>query len=188
MKVRNPNTHAQYEIIRKVIQEVIQEVILERYYHDDDGKLTGCKKGAVFSMSKAGINKLGIDDKYLGRGIVTSCPESDGELPKLKTPFGLNSSPKKQGGRMKMPSGDGISPKYRVKDYPAQYEALHHDVRFGMDEVTQALLHLEEAEETGLQDFCSKAKTKCGSQWAKAFMTNLNRAVLASKGELNKTK
>ena len=61
-------------------------------------------------------------------------------------------------------------------------------MRFGMDEVTQALLHLEEAEQTGLQDFCSKAKTKCGSQWAKAFMTNLNRAVLASKGDLNKTK
>jgi hypothetical protein len=188
MKVRDANTHAQYATIRKVIQEVIKEVLFERYYHDEKGKLTGCRKGAVFSMSKAGINKLGIDDKYLGRGIVTSCPDKEGELPRLKTPFGMNTSKEKSAGRMRMPSGDSISPKYRVKGYPAQYEALNHDVRFGMEEVTQALLHLEEVEQAGLNDFCSKAKSKCGSEWAKAFMTNLNRAVLASKGELNKTK
>jgi hypothetical protein len=188
MKVRDANTHAQLSTIRALIQEVIREVLLERYYHDEKGRLTGCRKGAVFSMSKAGINKLGIDDKYLGRGIVTSCPDKEGELPKLKTPFGMNTSKKKAAGRMKMPSGDAISPKYRVKDYPAQYEALNHDVRFGMEEVTQALLHLEEAEQAGLEDFCSKAKSKCGSEWARAFMMNLNKAVLASKGELNKTK
>lgn len=188
MKVRDTNTHAQLSTIRALIQEVIREVLIERYYHDEKGRLTGCRKGAVFSMSKAGINKLGIDDKYLGRGIVTSCPDKEGELPKLKTPFGMNTSKKKAAGRMKMPSGDSISPKYRVKDYPAQYEALNHDVRFGMEEVTQALLHLEEAEQAGLEDFCSKAKSKCGSEWARAFMMNLNKAVLASKGELNKTK
>lgn len=190
MKVRDANTHAQLATIRRVIQEVIWEVLSERYYHDEKGRLTGCKKGAVFSMSKAGINKLGIDDKYLGRGVVTSCPTEDGELPKLKTPFGLNTSKTKQGGRKQFPDGSGISPSRRVKGYPAQYEGLDldFDATFGMEEVTQALLTLEESGETPIKDFCSKAKSKCGSEWARAFMISLNRAVLASKGELIKPK
>ena len=56
---------------------------------------------------------------------MSSCPKEKGELPKLRTPFGVNTSTKgKQGGRMKMPSGEPKSPTYSVSEYPKKYKSI----------------------------------------------------------------
>ena len=122
------NTLAYKLMVESIARELTTDFLVE-FYHDKDGHITSCETAAredgSYSLSQAGARELGVDSKYVGRGKVSSCPKKDGDLPKLKTPFGLNTSTKgKQGGRMKMPTGKSKSPTHSVSDYPKKYKSI----------------------------------------------------------------
>jgi hypothetical protein len=63
-----------------------------------------------------------VDDKYVGRGKVSREKKKDDGSYWIQAPFGLNSSKKKVPGRMKMPSGEKVSPVYSVSKYDEKYD------------------------------------------------------------------
>ena len=110
----------------------LRYIILDEYYKliteinlchsPDNGKFTKCSKGSVYSLTKKGADDNNINKSFIGRGLVSSKEEDN--PPKLKSKFGLNTSPNKQGGRKKI-SGDNITPTYSVSKYPERYRRLH---------------------------------------------------------------
>ena len=132
-----------YKVMVETIAKDLADELLIEFYHDKLGQITSCKtaekENGSYSMSQAGARELGLDSKWVMRGKVSSCPKKKGDLPKLKTPFGLNTSTKgKQGGRIKMPTGKSKSPTYSVSDYPNKYkkisELLGEDFLISLDE------------------------------------------------------
>jgi len=95
-----------------------EEVLELASCHNDKGHFSKCDRQSVYSLSDRAAKEHGIDKKFVGRGTVQS--KKDREPPKLKTPFGLNTSKDKQGGRQTI-KGKAISPKRSVKNYPEKY-------------------------------------------------------------------
>ena len=118
-----------YKVLVERIGKEVGLLLINEFYRDSKGHISSCEQakadGGSYSLSRSGAKSLGVDSKYIMRGKVSSCPKEKGELPKLRTPFGVNTSTKgKQGGRMKMPSGEPKSPTYSVSEYPKKYKSI----------------------------------------------------------------
>ena len=118
-----------YKVLVERIGKETALLLLNEYYRNSKGHISSCEQakadGGSYSLSRSGAKSLGVDSKYIMRGKVSSCPKEKGELPKLRTPFGVNTSTKgKQGGRMKMPSGEPKSPTHSVSKYPNKYKSI----------------------------------------------------------------
>tara|TARA_Y100000310_G_scaffold226109_1_gene228203 strand:- start:1753 stop:2385 length:633 start_codon:yes stop_codon:yes gene_type:complete len=99
--------------------EEIEEAAL--CHNKNTGHFDDCTSDNVYSLSKRGAQAQNIDDKFVARGTISS--KTKGNPPKVKAKFGLNTSTKgKQGGRMKMPSGEKKSPSHSVSKYPKKYQ------------------------------------------------------------------
>jgi hypothetical protein len=169
-------------------------IILDEYYKliseinlchsPNTGKFTKCSKGSVYSLTKKGAEDNNVSKDFIGRGIVSSKEED--EPPRLRTPFGLNTSPDKQGGRKKI-SGDNITPTYSVSKYPEKYkEELDKlrsipDFKFGLDDLEQAMILVEK--ETDIKGQCKQCEP-CRSVFYRSFLNALNNAQKAFKGDL----
>ena len=110
--------------LKKIILEEIRLYLLEgaALCHNSKGHFDKCEDGNTYSLSSKGAKAGGIDQKYVSRGTVTSSKRKKDGTVKMKSKFGLNSSDKKSGGRIKIPSGEDILPRYSVSDYPEKYE------------------------------------------------------------------
>ncbi len=110
--------------LKKIILEEIREYLNEgaSLCHDSKGHFAKCEAGNTYSLSAKGAKAGKVDDKYVSRGTVTSDKRKKDGTVKMKSKFGLNSSDKKSGGRIKIPSGEDIPPRYSVSDYPEKYE------------------------------------------------------------------
>jgi len=108
------------EIIRQEYRSYVNEVAL---CHNSSGHFADCKPGNVYSLTKKGAKDNDIDPEYAQRGTLGS--KQKNEPPKVSAKFGLNTSKAKSGGR-KTIDGDNISPKYKVKDYPEQYDEVNN--------------------------------------------------------------
>ena len=113
--------------------------------HDDKGHFTDCKPNSVYSLSAKAAREHGLDKKFVGRGTVKS--KKSREAPKLKTPFGLNTSKDKQGGRTRFPDGEPISPKRSVKKYPREYYTEGND----KEHQTQRQIEIEKCRRMGFR-------------------------------------
>ena len=122
------------KINKEELKDIIRDEILKYFTETDNdnkevlelaschspetGHFSKCDKQSVYSLSDRAAREHGIDKKFVGRGTVKS--KKDREPPKLKTPFGLNTSKDKQGGRQTI-KGKAISPKHSVSKYPEKY-------------------------------------------------------------------
>ena len=112
-----------YDHLMDLILEELNNYLYESLCHDKDtGHFAKCVAGNVYSLSDKGAKSLGIDkEKFVKRGILTKDKEDNRSPDGLKSPFGLNTSNNKQGGRIRMDRGSDISPKYSVSKYPQKY-------------------------------------------------------------------
>ena len=105
--------------LRRMILKELKEVALCR--SPDTGYFAACTKGAVYSLSDKGAESAGVDKKYVKRGVVTQGKTKKG-VPKTRAKYGMNTSDKKAAGRVRIPSGDDITPRRSVSKYPELYE------------------------------------------------------------------
>ena len=82
------------------------------------GHFTDCDAGAVYSLSKKGAQRGGVDKKHVGRGSVTS--KKDGEV-KYRSLYGANTSKEKSCGRLRFPDGDEGYKRYSCGNYNKKY-------------------------------------------------------------------
>jgi hypothetical protein len=110
--------------LRKLILEEIREYLYEgaSLCHNEKGHFAKCEDGNTYSLSAKGAKAANVDKKYVSRGTVTSDKRKKDGTVKMRAKFGVNSSDKKSGGRIKMPSGEEIPPRYSVSKYPEKYE------------------------------------------------------------------
>ena len=107
------------KLILEELESYLSEVAL---CHDPKtGHFDSCDSGNVYSLSAKGAKDNKIDGKYVQRGTLTG-KKGSGDVPKVSSKFGLNTSTEKQGGRIRMRSGTDISPKYSVSKYPEKYK------------------------------------------------------------------
>lgn len=100
-------------------KEIEQLTEVATCHSPDTGRWAKCEKGAVYSLSKQAAEDNNIDPSYVQRGTVTK--REKGKPPKLKTKFGVNAS-SKEAGRISIPSGKDIEPRFSVSKYPERYE------------------------------------------------------------------
>lgn len=177
---------------RTKLESIIRQIINERYCHDDKGHFTKCEKGTVFSMTKKGADTLGIDQKYVRRGTVTSKGMEDGP-PKMTSRFGMNSGEKTSAGR-KTIDGKDINPVYRVKGYKKKYSEKNEEAEPEEDEVLLITpgevrkIVVEELTElfSQLSPMAESKKRKCptGCMTFNEILIALNNLVRSSKGSL----
>jgi hypothetical protein len=96
--------------LKKIIEESILEVALCR--NKDTGHFDDCSPGNVYSLTKSGARRAGVDDEFVGRGTIT-------KNRKLDTPYGANTSDTKQCGR-KFISGADKKKDRRCRDYKSK--------------------------------------------------------------------
>jgi len=110
--------------LKNIILEEIKEYLSEgaSLCHNHKGHFAKCEDGNTYSLSAKGAKAAKVDKKYISRGTVTSDKRKKDGTVKMRAKFGVNSSDKKSGGRIKMPSGDDIPPRYSVSNYPEKYE------------------------------------------------------------------
>jgi hypothetical protein len=110
--------------IREIILEEINQYLSEvnQCHNPETGFFDYCEKGNVYSLSKKGAKKAGVDKKYVSRGVVSSDKKKADGTRKMTSKFGMNSSKKKSAGRIDMPKGDNIAPRYSVSKYPKKYQ------------------------------------------------------------------
>ena len=175
-----------------VKDEFLIEIILEElnYYlesmcHDKDtGHFDKCISGNVYSMSDSGAKSLGIDnEKFVKRGVLTK-DKKKGESPDgLKSPFGLNTSKVKQGGKIKMDRGSKISPKYSVSKYPKKYS--RNEVIREIENALQSLLlsKCEDRDMNESSDPCAKDRRDSYQKGIQASLDFIRNYELSKKGE-----
>jgi hypothetical protein len=148
------------------------------YNHCPDGKF-GCanQKGSIYSMSKDGARRAGIDTSYVGRGVQTGNRDEKGK-PKFKSAFG-QATGDKACGRVDLRKG-AISPKYSCGKYSSKY-----GVKEALKLVDGYLenLNINEANQDQTLQWCRSQGMKSFREWLLGF----NQAVKASKGELGKS-
>lgn len=109
-----------YQLILEEIDDYLEEAAT---CHDPEtGFFDYCKKGNVYSLSKRGADAAGVDKKYVSRGKVSSDKKNDDGTTNVTSKFGMNTSKKKSAGRVSMPNGADIEPRYSVSKYPKKYE------------------------------------------------------------------
>ena len=112
----------QEEYIRTVIREEYLSFMKEAAlcHNKNTGHFDKCSAGNTYSLSKKGAESGGVDKKFVQRGTLTKS-KPRGKVPVVKAKFGVNSD-KKAAGRIKVPSGNKISPRYSVSKYPEKYK------------------------------------------------------------------
>tara|TARA_R110000851_G_scaffold250205_1_gene402695 strand:+ start:262 stop:801 length:540 start_codon:yes stop_codon:yes gene_type:complete len=110
------------EYIRTVIREEYLSFMKEAAlcHNKDTGHFDKCSAGNTYSISDKGAKAAGIDSKWVKRGTLTKS-KPRGSVPVTRASFGLNSQ-NKSGGRIKMTSGEKITPKLSVSKYPKPYK------------------------------------------------------------------
>mgnify|MGYP003127104083 FL=1 len=83
------------------------------------GHFTDCEAGAVYSLSKKGADRAGVDKKHMGRGNVTS-KTKDGDI-KYRSLYGANTSKERSCGRIRFPDGDDGYKRYSCGNYNKKY-------------------------------------------------------------------
>ena len=83
------------------------------------GHFADCDAGAVYSLSKKGADRAGVDKKHMGRGNVTS-KTKDGDI-KYRSLYGANTSKEKSCGRIRFPDGDEGYKRYSCGNYNKKY-------------------------------------------------------------------
>lgn len=180
---------AEKEYIRKVIKEelylYLSEVAL--CHNKDTGYFDSCTAGNTYSLSKKGAKSGGVDSKFVKRGTLTKS-KPRGDVPTTKTKFGVNSQ-KNPAGRIRIPSGDKISPKISVSKFPKRYtetrDLVLSEVSLAMAEWLKAQEHdygddpIEEASECD----CAGEKRKSYQNGIKASLNFITALKRAEKGE-----
>jgi len=119
------------------IDDAIDKLLEANPIHDETGRFRKGKvqSGDVYSLSKKGAEKEGIDDKYIKRGVATgNVDDETGEI-KTRSKFGMNVKSKGCGRRL--PSGEDINPVYDCGDYSEKYSVNEADVLLDEDEEEQ---------------------------------------------------
>jgi hypothetical protein len=182
--------------LKQIIDEEVVKMLKELgFCHNNKGFFDSCKKGNTYSLSDKGADRAGVDNKYVKRGILTKDKEED-ESPKLRTPFGLNTSKDKQGGRIKMKGGDKKSPYRSVSQYPAPYPLSEEDINLAgglslkqIEAIIKGALsdsNIEEGDNAKLKSKCHSIGMMSSQDAIKRVLRGVNLAVLASKGDLQK--
>jgi len=155
--------------------------------HCKDTGRFGCagEAGSVYSISKAGAKRAGIDPKFAYRGTYTGNKDAKGKH-KTKSAFGAASG-KKACGRVDIQKGD----------IPAKYSCSSYSKRYGVLEavalVDQFLLELDKQELEEGQDVTVKkasrsqiaaACKRLGMLSYKDWLLKQNNAVLSAQGKL----
>ena len=108
--------------LHKIIVEEVREYLAEAALcHDRKGHFDKCDKGNTYSLSKSGARSAGVDDKYVGRGTLSSDEKKKDGTHRYTSKMGLNTSKKKAGGRKVFPQGEDRYPEYSVSKYPKKY-------------------------------------------------------------------
>jgi hypothetical protein len=110
------------EYIRKIIKEETEQYLSELglCHSKTTGFFDKCSAGNTYSLSDKGAKSAGLDSKWIKRGTLTKS-KPRGSVPVTRASFGLNSQ-NKSGGRIKMTSGETISPRLSVSKYPKPYK------------------------------------------------------------------
>ncbi len=87
-------------------------------HNKSTGHFSDCDAGAVYSLSKKGAQRGGVDAKHVGRGKVTS--KKDGKV-KYRSLYGANTSKEKSCGRLRFPDGDEGYKRYSCGNYNKKY-------------------------------------------------------------------
>jgi hypothetical protein len=105
--------------LREIIKEEIEGYMLELNPHHDSktGRLSGPKKGNVYSLSKPAVRAAGWSPDKAKKGITT-------KKGKQQYKFGMADGDKACG--RKTVSGKKIDPKRRCADYPNKYDEADH--------------------------------------------------------------
>ena len=105
--------------LRAIINEEIERYMTELNPHHDSktGKLSGPKKGNVYSLSTPAVKAAGWDSKKAKKGITT-------KKGKQQYKFGMADGDKACG--RKTVSGKKISPKKSCSKYPKKYDESDH--------------------------------------------------------------
>lgn len=108
--------------LHKIIIEEIRDYLEESALcHDSKGYFDKCKKGNTYSLSRDGASAGGVDDKYVGRGTISSDEKKNDGTHRFTSKMGLNTSKAKAGGRKVFPKGEDRYPEYSVSKYPKKY-------------------------------------------------------------------
>lgn len=169
------------EMISEELSDYLKEVAL---CHNEKGFFDSCDAGNVYSLSKKGAKSGGVDKKYVQRGTLTKS-KPRGDVPVVKAKFGLNGT--KPGGRIKMPSGNKITPKKSVSLYPLRYSQTRKKV---LREVSQAMASWLSAQEHDYEDDTMNESSECSEIRKKAYQSGLNASLnfirqyeMAQKGD-----
>ena len=115
------------EELKLLIRDTLDEVALCR--NKDTGHFDDCEPGNVYSLTKKGAESAGVSAKYVGRGTMT-------KNRKLDSPYGANTSPTQQCGRMKI-SGEKKPKDRRCRDYKqrGRYGMKESEVDFDISSI-----------------------------------------------------
>ena len=148
-----------------IVREELSDVMSEFMCHNKKGHFAKCKKGNTYSLSDKGADSRGVSKELVKRGNVQSV-DDDGSV-NVSAKYGLNTSDKKQGGRIEMTSGDSISPQRYVSKYPKKYYTED----------------LDEDADKGVEVKCRRAGYERPEQTLRRFLTRTALASKAVKGE-----
>ena len=144
--------------LNKYLEE--EEILTDaNLYHKKDGTFGSKKTGNVKSLSKPAADRLNIDQKHVGKGIVANDPE------KTRVRYNMADC-----GRVRVSDGGEHDIKYRCRDYPKRY-----DEKLDPKAKRQAEIA-----------YCRKLGLRYASEVIEDFLKRTNAASLASKGELYK--
>lgn len=181
------------EQLKRLIKKVLIEVAT---CHDPKtGFFAKCEKDAIYSLTKKGAARSGVDPKFVKRGTVTTTKTKDG-IPRTRAKYGINASEKDSAGRLTI-DGDKIkNPKYYVSKYKKKYSDKNEEIeneedevllvapgemkKMVMEELKFILSQLAPIEESG------KRRCPQGCHTYQDILLALNNLVLASKGEVLK--
>ena len=159
------------EYIRTVIREEYLSFMKEAAlcHNKDTGHFAKCSTGNTYSLSDKGAKSAGLDSKWIKRGTLTKS-KARGDVPVTRASFGLNSQ-NKSGGRIKMTSGDKISPKLSVSKYPKPYKE-------GLAEASLALAQWIASQDGSSGDgLIDESDCDCRSEKRASFKSGLNASL-----------
>ena len=163
------NKERQY--IKRVIQEEYLSFMKEvgLCHNKNTGHFDKCSPGNTYSLSDRGAKSAGVDSKYVKRGTLTKT-KSKGDVPVTRAYFGLNSN-NKSGGRIKITSGDKISPKLSVSKYPKPYKE-------GLKEASLAMAQWVASQNgSSDDDLIDESDCDCRSEKLASYQAGLNASL-----------
>ncbi len=143
--------------------------------HDKStGHFSDCGAGNVYSLSSAGADRGNVDKKFVQRGTLTKS-KPRGDVPVVRSKFGLNTSSDKQGGRIKMRSGKNISPVRSVSQYPKKYSQTRKQV---LDEVSVAMADWVKSQGSEDQNIEESSECDCRAERRDGYRKGIEQSLL----------